>query len=157
MSNPPVAKSADKSVLFAHLGLKDQALHKLMLEEASVARDRLSRNPANLLPQSQDNPDVKAPYKWGDLSETAIHREVLYVASSGSIHTRPYYDMGRYYTGVNEENWVVRWYMWHSFRFRDNRDTRSSAGRGGASIRSYGGTCPENQQFEVAAEQSAQK
>ncbi|CAN9132475.1 unnamed protein product [Alternaria sp. RS040] len=25
--------------------------------------------------------------------------------------------MGRYWTQVNEENWVARWYLWHSFRY----------------------------------------
>lgn len=50
--------------------------------------------------------------------------------------------MGRYMTNVNEENWVARWYLWHSFRYRfvktifikeplltirdsDNRDNRT--------------------------------
>ncbi|KAF1931460.1 uncharacterized protein M421DRAFT_418088 [Didymella exigua CBS 183.55] len=33
--------------------------------------------------------------------------------------------MGRYMTNVNEENWVARWYLWHSFRYRDNRDNRA--------------------------------
>ncbi|CAN9084252.1 unnamed protein product [Alternaria alternata] len=35
--------------------------------------------------------------------------------------------MGRYWTQVNEENWVARWYLWHSFRYRDNRPRERAA------------------------------
>jgi len=40
------------------------------------------------------------------------------VVRNASDETRKCYDMGRYQTMVNEENWVARWYLWHSFRYR---------------------------------------
>jgi hypothetical protein len=58
------------------------------------------------------------PYKWDELSETAKHREILTIVHNATTHTRPYYAMGRYQTSVNEENWVARWYLWHTFRYR---------------------------------------
>ncbi|KAF2178356.1 hypothetical protein K469DRAFT_600197 [Zopfia rhizophila CBS 207.26] len=137
MSQTPLAQSADRSVLFHRLGLSeqnpnDQAIHRLMLEEASRGRDRLSSNNANLTVYSMTVVNPVPPYKWDQLSETAKHREILDIVRAASPQTRRYYDMGRYITQVNEENWVVRWYLWHSFRYRDNRDNRNrSNGNGG--------------------------
>ena len=61
---------------------------------------------------------MRAPYKWDEISETAKHWEILTVVNNAGPHTRPYYNLGRYMTNVNEENWVARWYLWHSFRYR---------------------------------------
>ncbi|KAF2626175.1 hypothetical protein BU25DRAFT_459714 [Macroventuria anomochaeta] len=133
----PLAQSADKQLLFARLGLNEQ-VHKLLLGEAQAARDRLSRSEHNLTDQSRADPSVTAPYKWDEISETAKHYEILTVVNNAGPQTRPYYGMGRYVTNVNEENWVARWYLWHSFRYRDNRDnrTRGAANNGN---RAYGG------------------
>jgi len=120
----PLAQSADKSLLFSRLGLTEQA-HKLLLGEAQAARDRLSRDERNLTEQSRANSSVTAPFKWDEISETAKHVEILTIVTNAGPQTRPYYEMGRYMTNVNEENWVARWYLWHSFRYRDNRDNRS--------------------------------
>ncbi|KAF2471859.1 uncharacterized protein BDR25DRAFT_367738 [Lindgomyces ingoldianus] len=168
MSQAPLAQSADRAVLFARLGLSSQneSVHKMMLAEAQVGRDRLSTQPANLTAQSSQDPNVQPYYKWDEISETAKHREILAIVKRADFRTRPYYEMGSYYEGGNEENWVispwyrclvadlgnaswkfprihhmsgiltgglfdgvfhkqdtvVRWYLWHSFRYRDNRD-----------------------------------
>ncbi|KAF1911266.1 hypothetical protein BDU57DRAFT_543167 [Ampelomyces quisqualis] len=136
MSTAPLAQSADKQVLFARLGLNEQ-IHKSLLE-AQDTRDSLSRNPLNLTDQSKANPFTRTPYKWDEISETAKHRETLTMVNNAPPHTKYYYAMGRYQTNVNEENWVARWYLWHSFRYRDNRDTRSRATTG-AGNGGYGG------------------
>ncbi|KAI7689877.1 hypothetical protein KC353_g19395, partial [Hortaea werneckii] len=36
--------------------------------------------------------------------------------------TRQVYDLGRDLERVEEENWVIRWMLWHVFRYRDNRN-----------------------------------
>ncbi|KAH9839598.1 hypothetical protein Tdes44962_MAKER08053 [Teratosphaeria destructans] len=36
--------------------------------------------------------------------------------------TRQVYDLGRDTERVEEENWVIRWMLWHVFRYRDNRN-----------------------------------
>ncbi|KAH8725135.1 hypothetical protein GQ44DRAFT_739916 [Phaeosphaeriaceae sp. PMI808] len=137
MNLAPLAQSTDKQVLFARLGLNEQ-IHKILLSEAQSARDALSQDPQNLTDQSRVNQLVQAPYKWDELSETAKHRAILTVVENAPPHTRYYYAMGRYQTNVNEENWVARWYLWHSFRYRDNRDTRSRA-TAGSSVSDYRG------------------
>lgn len=101
-----------------------------MQDEAALGRDRLSTNPANLTPQSKGDARVQQPYRWDQLSETAKHQEILYIANVSSAYTRPYFDKGRYSTHVNEENWVARWFLWHSFRYRDNRDNKAQANGG---------------------------
>jgi hypothetical protein len=43
-----------------------------------------------------------------------------------SVCTRAYYKIGRW-TSTVEENWVAEWFLWHSFRFRDNQNRQASA------------------------------
>ena len=70
----------------------------------------------------------RTPYKWDDLQETARHREILNIVNRASAYTQPYYQMGRWMS-AEEENWVAEWFLWHSFRFRDNRNS-SAVGHG---------------------------
>ncbi|KAF3050315.1 hypothetical protein E8E11_001007 [Didymella keratinophila] len=127
----PLAQSADKQLLFARLGLNEQG-------EAQAARDRLSRDPQNLTDHSRNDASITVPYKWDEISETAKHAEILIIVANAGPQTRPYYGMGRYMTNVNEENWVARWYLWHSFRYRDNRDNRTR-GSASSSNQAYSG------------------
>ncbi|KAF1936144.1 hypothetical protein EJ02DRAFT_448217 [Clathrospora elynae] len=120
MSLAPLPQSADKGALFTRLGLSEQ-IHKLLLSEAEIARDSLSKNPLNLTDHSKADSSVFEPYRWDEISETAKHSQILTTVHTSRPETRPYYYMGRYMTNVNEENWVARWYLWHSFRYRDNR------------------------------------
>lgn len=69
---------------------------------------------------------VQAPYKWNDLQETATHKEGIRIAGAASVFTRAYYHMGRW-DSAEEENWVAEWFLWHSFRYRDNRCNKTAA------------------------------
>ena len=101
-----------------HAWKKTSADDLSVQKEAEVARDALSSNPYNLTDQSKTDPSVCEPYRWDEISETAKHTYVLMVVRDACPETRPYYYMGCYRTAVNEENWVARWYLWHSFRYR---------------------------------------
>lgn len=140
MSTQPLPQSADKSAICTRLGLTDR-IHKLLLKEAEAARDALSSSPYSLTDQSKADPSVSEPYRWDEISETAKHSHVLMVVRNASAETRPYYYMGRYKTSVNEENWVARWYLWHSFRYRDNRPrerhANGSIAKGGRGTQPY--------------------
>jgi len=125
----PLAQSADKKEIIkrlAHLGFTDES-HRKLLDEAGEARDRLSWNERNLTNHSQADPKVRKPYKWDEISETAKHQGILELAHGSGQDTRRFYDEGRYITTAAEENWVARWYLWHAFRYRDNRDPRGKA------------------------------
>ncbi|CAI6323525.1 unnamed protein product [Periconia digitata] len=124
MSPPPLAMSESKAVLMSRLGLSGpggEQIYKMLLDEASIGRDRLSCDSKNLTVYSRtQSPPAQQPYKWDELSETARHHEILMIVSQAGQYTKPYYAMG-YYKRATEENWVAQWFLWHCFRYRDNR------------------------------------
>ena len=74
---------------------------------------------------------MQQPYRWDQLTETAKHREIMHIFATASPRARYFYDKAHYSTQVRqgewvEENWAIRWYLWHSFRYRDNRDNRAA-------------------------------
>ncbi|KAK4507293.1 hypothetical protein PRZ48_001028 [Zasmidium cellare] len=60
------------------------------------------------------------------INETAMHREILRVYQNASERTKTVYELGHNTEGVEEENWIVRWLLWHAFRYRDQRNNRKS-------------------------------
>ena len=61
------------------------------------------------------------PYQWDHISEAAKRRQMQIVVHDANPITKVYYKAGEYNSNAGEENWVFRWYLWHSFRFRDNK------------------------------------
>jgi hypothetical protein len=103
----------------------------------------MTATPDSLAPQFRDDPSIEPPYSSSQISETAIHREILRIYAQARRETREIYDLGRDTAGIEEENWVIRWMLWHVFRYRDNRnknrrtatppgDEPDSAGGGGS-------------------------
>lgn len=82
----------------------------------------MTATPDSLAPQFRDDPTVEPPYSNAQISETAIHREILRIYHSARRETRVVYDLGRDTDRIEEENWVIRWMLWHVFRYRDNRN-----------------------------------
>lgn len=89
------------------------------------------------------------PYKWDEICETAKHREILTVVYNPTPETAPYYAAGRYVTNVSEENWVARWYLWHSFRYRFVIVVVVRTLDGGALIHDVGIIEPRKDEFPV--------
>jgi hypothetical protein len=56
-----------------------------------------------------------------------MRREVQTIYYLASLHTRPWYDRAVCQEGVNWDNWIIRWCLWHAFRYRDSRNTNSDA------------------------------
>ena len=79
-------------------------------------------SPDSLAPAFRNDPAVEPPYSSSQISETAFHREILAIYRSSRPETRWLYDLGRDTERVEEENWVIRWMLWHVFRYRDNRN-----------------------------------
>lgn len=91
-------------------------------EEAVEGRKRVTASVDSLAPQFRHDPSIEPPYKNAQISETAMHREVLRIYSSARPETRQMYNLGRDLDGAEEENWVIRWMLWHVFRYRDSRN-----------------------------------
>ncbi|KAF9635232.1 hypothetical protein BFW01_g6127 [Lasiodiplodia theobromae] len=128
-----LAPSRTKADFFQRLGLSEdnpahKELYELMKEEAAEGRRRTSQDPSNLVPQCRSDPTVQPPYSSNQITETAMHREVLNVYHAASARTRPYYQQGHYMDGRNEDNWIIRWLLWHVFRYRDNRNRHRGSG-----------------------------
>lgn len=141
MPGPPLAKSRPKSDLMVRLNLTGEIgeeIYNLLYvrrfemcerfslpvrkqDEAVVGRKNLSED-YNALTEYSRNKRVQQPYRWDDLQETYRHRERMSIVARAGPRTRLYYQEGQYGTTV-VDNWVADWFLWHSFRFRDNRTT----------------------------------
>lgn len=66
--------------------------------------------------------NAQPPFSNAQLNETATHREILNIYQHARPETKYFYEMGRDTQGLEEENWVIRWLLWHVFRYRDNRN-----------------------------------
>ena len=51
-----------------------------------------------------------------------MHRETLYIYQTARPETKACYALGHYVEGGTEENWIIKWFLWHVFRYRDNRN-----------------------------------
>jgi len=72
--------------------------------------------------------NAEPPFSNSQVSETATHREILNIYQHARPETKYFYDMGRDTQGLEEENWVIRWLLWHVFRYRDNRNKNRRQG-----------------------------
>ncbi|KAK5163031.1 uncharacterized protein LTR77_010965 [Saxophila tyrrhenica] len=123
----PLAKSESKVRFFERLSLDERyEQHRLvyatMKREAVRGRERLAAKTESLAPQFQDDPTVEPPYSSSQISETAIHRQILSIYAEARPETKVIYDLGRDTAGTEEDNWVIRWMLWHVFRYRDKRN-----------------------------------
>ena len=71
---------------------------------------------------------IEPPYSHAHISETYIHREILRIYGEARRETRAIYDLGHDRDRIEEENWVIRWMLWHVFRYRDNRNRNRKGG-----------------------------
>ncbi len=87
----------------------------------------MTASPDSLAPQFRDDPKVEPPYSNAQISETAIHREIIRIYQNARRETREVYDLGHDPDRLEEDNWIIRWMLWHVFRYRDNRNRNRRA------------------------------
>jgi len=104
-------------------------LTNFLQDEAAAGRQRISQSAENLNLQYRHDPDVSPPYTYNQITETARHREILTIYRNASPETGSFYERGQFFEGANEENWIIRWCLYHSFRYTDNRNRTRSRGR----------------------------
>jgi len=124
---PKLSQSKSKAEFFERLGWSEneethKQLYQMMMEEAAAGRARTCQNRENLTPQSQQDPRVvDGPYSSSMITETARHREIQNVYATASPETRIWYDRAIMNDG-GWDNWIIRWCLWHVFRYRDDRN-----------------------------------
>jgi hypothetical protein len=85
---------------------------------------------SNLTEEAQADPTLTKPYGVHMLSEAAQAREVQHIFATASPETRAVYELGQYADGLGPfgdrqgplDNWIIRWCLWHVFRYRDDRN-----------------------------------
>lgn len=113
-----------------------------MQEEAAQGRQRTCQDRNNLTPQTRADPQVTAPYSSAMITETARHREVISIYHYASLESRAIYDRGVMQDGSNWDNWIIRWCLWHVFRYRDDRNRNRSGNRNSRDdLQFNGGKC----------------
>ncbi|KAK1078958.1 hypothetical protein LTR33_006791 [Friedmanniomyces endolithicus] len=125
-ARPALAQSESKARFFERLGLDDnnelhRRIYAMMKEEAVEAFKRLTENREALVVELRHT-GLEPPFSHAQISETAIHREILHMYYHARPETRVVYDLAHDRERLEEENWVVRWLLWHVFRYRDNRN-----------------------------------
>lgn len=78
----------------------------------------------------KDNPTVEPPYTFSQLDEAAVNKEIVYIFHNARPETKIMYSLGHDRNGDHEENWIIRWLLWHVFRYRDDRNSMSTRKRG---------------------------
>lgn len=82
----------------------------------------MSDNPNALLPHLRNDSAIQPPYSNSQISETALYHEIMRIYENARPETKVYYNLGHDTEGVAPENWVIRWMLWHVFRYRDSRN-----------------------------------
>jgi len=130
---PKISPSRSKADFFRRLNLQEhneehKQIYRDMMDEAARGRERTCQDQNNLTLQARQSSHLSHPYSSNMITETALHREVLNIYYTASHRTKPWYDLGKYVEGSNEENWVIRWCLWHVFRYRDERNRHRGGG-----------------------------
>lgn len=105
--------SADNTLYEVHLTWQAEALK---------ARQEMTAGRSALSPDLQRDPAVQPPFSISQISETAMHRAMQDIYTKASPQTRGYYERAWIITGSAPENWIIRWMLWHVFRYRDKRN-----------------------------------
>jgi len=121
---PKLSCSRSKAEFLAHLGLPEDEqstvnLYREMMNEAAEGRERSCGDINNLTPEARN---MRPPYSSNQIQPGVLHQVVMQIYRNASLQTRRIYDLGREIDGVTEDNWVIRWCLWHVFRYRDERN-----------------------------------
>ncbi|SMQ51314.1 unnamed protein product [Zymoseptoria tritici ST99CH_1A5] len=141
---PMLAQSESKVMFFSRLGLDERNkthrhIYSQMKEEAAGGWKRMTATRESLASQYKNDLSIQAPYTFNQIDERVIQLEILAIHRRARSQTRLIYDLGRDFYDGHEENWIIRWLLWHVFRYRDDRNStsrrmaRSCAGSGSPS------------------------
>ncbi|KZF19206.1 hypothetical protein L228DRAFT_48464 [Xylona heveae TC161] len=133
MSGTPLGKSLSVAVFLDKIQInkedqQQKRTYKMMLNEAARAYDCFALDRNNLRPALRANPNMAPPFSHSEMSETAIDYGINMIWQNASAATWPYYSRG-WYTDAsgNRDNWIIRWTLYHIFRYRDKRNQKKKS------------------------------
>ncbi|CAK1359031.1 hypothetical protein CB0940_05299 [Cercospora beticola] len=126
-----LAQSEPKKRFFERLGLSDgnklhRRLYSNMKTEAVEGWNRLSADRNGLAAHLRGDPSVEAPYAYKHIDEDVLNREVARIYHRARSDTKMIYALGQDSDDETSDNWIIRWLLWHVFRYRDGRNVHSS-------------------------------
>ncbi|CAK4023303.1 Hypothetical predicted protein [Lecanosticta acicola] len=124
---PSLAQSEPKSKFFNRIGLEEsnkthRHLYTLMKGEAADGWTRITQDRNSLLPQFREDRAIGSSYSFGMITEAAVQREIVRIYQNARPDTKIMYGLGHDTEGDVESNWIIRWLLWHVFRYRDERN-----------------------------------
>lgn len=60
------------------------------------------------------------------ISEDTFNAEIIRIYKVAQPATKSIYDLGQSFTQPALPNWIIRWMLWHSFRYRDGRSNNQT-------------------------------
>lgn len=93
--------------------------------EANEGRKRII---ARLDEQVTQNgqPAARTTYSTSQIDESIRNLEAAWIYEHAQPVTKPLYNLGHDPEHPDKPNWVIRWMLWHVFRYKDGRQKVSS-------------------------------
>ncbi|KAM3416939.1 hypothetical protein BST61_g8526 [Cercospora zeina] len=131
---PALPRSDSKARLLSHIGLDmrnntHRRVYTLMKLEASEGRRRIIA-----ILDARASADGGIPggrstsYTTSQVDEDIMDAEVRRIYRTAQPTTRTLYDLAVDPEVPERPNWIIRWMLWHVFRYRDGRQAQKTAG-----------------------------
>ncbi|KAI5362260.1 hypothetical protein Slin15195_G059110 [Septoria linicola] len=128
---PALPRSDSKARLLSHLGLDmrdimHRRVYNLMKLEASEGRKRIiAILDARAAERGQLPSTFATSYSTSQIDEAVMDAEVSRIYETAQPATKPLYDLAIDPDQPQRPNWIIRWMLWHVFRYRDGRQHSS--------------------------------
>ncbi|KAI9741280.1 MAG: hypothetical protein M1834_002997 [Cirrosporium novae-zelandiae] len=125
MTLPNITPSISKDAFFRELGLTSAQNHiyDQMKREAEHYYLILIQGRDHLAPTYKNDMSIQPPYTAAQISDYSFRWAIVQIYNERSQMTAPWYDLGNT-AGQYGPNSIIRWVLWHVFRYRDGRNNR---------------------------------
>jgi hypothetical protein len=96
-------------------------VYNLMKLEASEGRRRIIATM-----NARKHHTNQTSYTTAQIDEVTMDAEVLRIYRDAQPQTRALYDLAQDTVNPDRPNWIIRWMLWHVFRYRDGRQNTAS-------------------------------
>ncbi|KAF2215494.1 hypothetical protein CERZMDRAFT_94899 [Cercospora zeae-maydis SCOH1-5] len=129
---PALPRSDSKARLLSHIGLDmENNIHRraytLMKLEASEGRKRIIAVLDARAAMDGSTPSGRpTSYTTSQVDEEIMDEEVRRIYHTAQPTTRTLYDLAVDPQFPERPNWIIRWMLWHVFRYRDGRQAQKA-------------------------------